>query len=114
MRKLLAWIVVAPLAGIVLLFAVANRRWVTISLDPFSADAPAYAVELPMFLLIFIALIVGVIVGGMAVWFGKMHWRMAAHRAEKEVSRLKAEKADAERRVVQQSPGVVPPLLPPH
>ena len=114
MRKLLAWIVVAPLAGIVLLFAVANRRWVTISLDPFSADAPAYAVELPMFLLIFIALIVGVIVGGMAVWFGKLHWRMAAHRAEKEVARLKAEKADAEGRIVRRSPGVVPPMLPPH
>jgi uncharacterized integral membrane protein len=114
MRKLLAWIVVAPLAGIVLLFAVANRRSVTVSLDPFSADAPAYAVELPMFLPIFIALIVGIVIGGMAVWFGKLHWRMAAHRAEKEVARLKAEKTEAERRVVQQSPGVVPPLLPPH
>ena len=114
MRKLLAWIVVAPLAGIVLLFAVANRRWVTVSLDPFSADAPAYALELPMFLLIFIALIAGVIIGGVAVWFGKLHWRMAAHRAEKEVARLKAEKADAEGRIVRQSPGVVPPMLPPH
>jgi len=114
MRKLLAWIVIAPLAGVVLLFAIANRNWVTISLDPFSADAPAYSVELPMFLLIFIALIAGVIVGGMAVWFGRLQWRMAAHRAEKEVARLKAEKAEAERRAPRESVGIVPPLLPPH
>ena len=113
MRKLLAWIVVAPLAGVVLLFAVANRNWVTVSLDPFSADAPAYAVDLPMFLLIFIALIAGVIIGGVAVWFGKLQWRMAAHRAEKEVARLKAEKAEAERRASHESAGIAP-LLPPH
>jgi uncharacterized integral membrane protein len=112
-RKVFAWIVLAPLAGIVLLFAVANRRWVTVSFDPFSADAPAYAAELPMFLLIFIALIVGVLIGGTAVWFGKVHWRMAAHRAEREVARLKAERAESERRS-QEPPGVVPPLLPPH
>jgi uncharacterized integral membrane protein len=112
-RKVFAWIILAPLAGIVLLFAVANRRWVTVSFDPFSADAPAYAAELPMFLLIFIALIVGVLIGGSAVWFGKVHWRMAAHRAEREVARLKAERAESERRS-QEAPGVVPPLLPPH
>jgi uncharacterized integral membrane protein len=111
MRKLLAWIVVAPIAIVVLLFAVANRRWVTVSLDPFSADAPAYSVELPMFLLVFIALIAGVIIGGTAVWFGKLQWRMAAHRAEKEVARLKAEKAETGRR---ESVDLVPPLLPPH
>ena len=113
MRKLLAWIVIAPLAAVILLFAVANRDRVTVSLDPFSADAPAWSVELPMFLLIFVALIVGVIIGGMAVWFGKLQWRMAAHRAEKEVARLKAEKAEAERRVAHESAGIAP-LLPPH
>jgi uncharacterized integral membrane protein len=111
MRKLLAWIVVAPLAIVVLLFAVANRRWIAVSLDPFSADAPAYSVELPLFLLVFIALIAGVIIGGTAVWFGKLQWRMAAHRAEKEVARLKAEKVEADRR---ESVDLVPPLLPPH
>jgi uncharacterized integral membrane protein len=97
MRRVLAWIVLAPVATIALLFAVANRGWVTVSLDPFSAEAPAYSFELPMFLVMFAALILGVVIGGIAVWFGKMHWRMAAHRAEKELAQLKAEKAAAER-----------------
>jgi len=96
MRRVLAWIVLAPVATVALLFAVANRNWVRVSFDPFSAEAPAYAADLPTFLIIFIALILGVIIGGISVWFGKIHWRMAAHRAEKENARLKAEKAEAE------------------
>lgn len=98
MRRVLAWIILAPLAVIAILFAVANRRWVTVSLDPFSSDAPAYSVDLPMFLLIFSALILGVLIGGTAVWFGRLRWQMAAHRAEREVAKLKAENAAAQAR----------------
>jgi uncharacterized integral membrane protein len=96
MRKLLAWIVLAPLAVILVLLAVANRRTVTLSIDPFSQDAPAYAVDLPLFLVILAAIIAGVLIGGTAVWFGKLRWRFAAHRAEREAARLKAEKAAAQ------------------
>lgn len=112
MRRVLAWIILAPVAIVALLFTVANRNWVTVSFDPFSAEAPAYAADLPMFLVIFIALILGVIIGGISVWFGKMHWRMAAHRAEKESARLKAEKAEAEIRA-QHASIAARQLLPP-
>ena len=91
MRRLLLWIVLLPLSVAIVLFAVANRGLVTISLDPFSQAAPAYAMALPLFLVIFAALILGVLVGGTAVWFGKLRWRLAAHRAEHEAARLKAE-----------------------
>ena len=114
MRRVLAWIVLAPVATVALLFAVANRRRVTVSLDPFSAEAPAYALDLPMFLVIFAALILGVIIGGISVWFGKMHWRMAAHRAEKELAQLKAERTKSELRARGQAYGAERPLLPPH
>jgi uncharacterized integral membrane protein len=99
MRKVLSWILLAPLATLALLFALANRRWVTISLDPFSQDAPAYALDLPLFIVIFSALILGVLIGGIAVWFGRLRWQMAAHRAEREAARLRAEKAAADERV---------------
>ena len=114
MRRVLAWIILAPVATAALLFAVANRRWVTVSLDPFSADAPAYALDLPMFLVIFAALILGVIIGGISVWFGKIHWRMAAHRAEKELAQLKAQRTESELRTRAQGYGAERPLLPPH
>ena len=91
MRKLLFWIIVAPLALISVLFAVANRQWVTVSLDPFSREAPAFAVNLPLFLIILGSLAAGVLIGGMVVWFGKIRWRMAAQRAERDMGRLKEE-----------------------
>jgi uncharacterized integral membrane protein len=114
MRRVLAWIVLAPVATVALLFALANRRRVTVSLDPFSTEAPAYALDLPMFLVIFAALILGVIIGGISVWFGKMHWRMAAHRAEKELARLKAQRTEFEVRARGQAYGAERSLLPPH
>lgn len=113
MRKVLAWIILAPLATIALLFAVANRQLVTISLDPFSIDAPAYAVELPAFLVMFVALILGVIIGGTAVWFGKLRWQMAAHRAEKELARVRADQAEAEERLRARAYPASRSLIPP-
>ena len=114
MRRVLAWTVLAPVATVALLFALANRRRVTVSLDPFSTEAPAYALDLPMFLVIFAALILGVIIGGISVWFGRMHWQMAAHRAEKELAQLKAQRTESELRARGQGYGAERPLLPPH
>ena len=113
MRKVLAWIILAPIATIALLFALANRGWVTVSIDPFSQTAPAYAIELPLFLVMFIALILGVLIGGTAVWFGRLRWQMAAHRAERVAARLRAEKLEAETR--SSAPGFDAPrsLVPP-
>lgn len=91
MRRLLFWIILVPLAILVVLFAVANRQWVTVSLDPFSREAPAFAASLPLFLVILGSLAVGVLIGGMAVTWGKMKWRMAAQRAERDMARLKDE-----------------------
>src|SRR5690242_14551762 len=69
-----------PVAGGILLFAVANRHWVTISLDPFTPERPALAASLPLFLAILLALILGVLIGGVASWVGQAKWRAAARR----------------------------------
>lgn len=98
MRKLLTWIVLAPLVLVVLVLAIANRRPVVVSLDPFSLDAPAWALSLPLFLVMFAALLLGVLIGGTAVWFGKLRWKMAAQRAEREAARLRDEIVSAEER----------------
>lgn len=113
MRRVLVWIILAPIATIALLFALANRGWVTVSIDPFSQTAPAYAVELPLFLVMFVALIFGVLIGGVAVWVGRLRWQMAAHRAEREAARLRAERAEAETRARAEAFGVPRAIAPP-
>ena len=85
MRKFIAAIILIPLAILMVMFAVANRGSVAISLDPFSANAPALTVHMPLFLLLLIALIVGVLAGGIAAWLRQAKWRRAARRLDREL-----------------------------
>ncbi|HXW29978.1 MAG TPA: DUF1049 domain-containing protein, partial [Xanthobacteraceae bacterium] len=59
-RTLLTVVVLVPLAFLILLFAVANRQWISVSLDPFSAQEPALAVSLPVFFVVLLAVMAGV------------------------------------------------------
>ncbi len=96
-RKIVTAVIVIPLAVVIVAFAVANRQAVTVSFDPFSSAAPAYAATVPLFVLIFILVILGVIVGGVAAWFRQGKWRRLARRLEGDVRDLHAE-IDAIRR----------------
>ena len=71
-RKIVSALIVVPLAVVIIVFAVANRQSVTVSFDPFSSSSPAYAATLPLFVVIFTALIVGVLIGGIAAWIGQV------------------------------------------
>ncbi len=90
-RKFVFWLVLVPLAIIILMFAVANREIVTISFDPFNAANPAAAVSVPLFVLIFALVILGVIVGGMATWLKQGEYRRAARQRDYDVSSLRRE-----------------------
>ena len=90
MRKFITIVVVAPIAIVVVLFAVANRQLVTISFDPFEAARPAFALTMPLFLLDFLLVGLGVLIGGIAVWFRQHRWRVRARRAEAEARDLRA------------------------
>jgi uncharacterized integral membrane protein len=110
MRRLLVWAILLPLAVIIVLFAVANRASVTVSFDPFSAIAPAYAATVPLFLVMFVALILGLIVGSFAMLPRQLHWWRAARRAERVADRLRAE-AEAVR-IVREEPPAINSLAP--
>jgi len=91
LRNIVIAIVVLPLVVILVAFAVANRQAVTVSFDPFSATAPAYAVTLPLFAIIFIILILGVLVGGFAAWLRQGKWRRVARRLDADMHALQDE-----------------------
>jgi len=96
LRKIVAAIVLIPLALLIIAFAVANRHWVTVSFDPFTAEEPAAAVQLPLFALIILVLIVGVLIGGLASWLRQGKWRGAARRFERELAQLRGKLAALE------------------
>ncbi len=109
-RKIVTAIIVVPLAAVIIAFAVANRRLVTVSFDPFSTTTPAYAATLPLFAVILLVLIVGVVVGGVAAWIRQGKWRRTARQLDGEVRTLRAE-LDAIRRrfAVNDQPAAPPP-----
>jgi uncharacterized integral membrane protein len=87
-RLILAAIVVA----ILLAFAFANRQWVTVSFDPFSAaNSAAFALEAPLFVVIIAAAMLGVIAGAAATWVSQGRHRRAARRSRAEADHLRAE-----------------------
>ncbi len=90
-RKIVTTIIVVPLAAVIVAFAVANRQAVTVSFDPFSATAPAYAATLPLFAVIFAVLILGVLIGGIAAWLGQGKWRRSARQLDAELRALRQE-----------------------
>jgi uncharacterized integral membrane protein len=96
-RKIVTAIIVVPLLAVIVAFAVSNRQTVTVSFDPFSSAAPAYAVILPLWVIIFAVLILGVLIGGAAAWIRQGKWRRSARRLDGEVRALH-EEMDAIRR----------------
>jgi uncharacterized integral membrane protein len=96
-RKIVAAVILVPIAIVIIAFAVANRQIVTVSLDPLSSERPAASVTLPLFALIIALLIVGVLVGGAAAWLRQSRWRRTARRLEREVSELRTEVASLKR-----------------
>jgi uncharacterized integral membrane protein len=89
LRRIVAAIVLVPLAIVIVAFAVANRQSVTVSFDPFSPDAPAASLSLPLFTLVLGLLIAGVIIGGVASWLRQGRRRGAARRFERELKVLR-------------------------
>jgi uncharacterized integral membrane protein len=95
MLKVAKFIILTPVAVLLLVFAFANRQVVSISFDPFvSDDIPAFAITAPLFLILLLTLIVGAMVGGAAVWLSQGRFRRAARQSRAEVDRLRARDAN--------------------
>ena len=89
MRGFAKLIILVPLALLAVAFAVGNRGNVSVTFDPFS-DTP-YMVEVPLFVVVFGALILGVLLGGAATWLGQGRHRRAARMHRRDVERLRSD-----------------------
>lgn len=105
--KIVKWIVLLPAAAVIVVFAIANRQVVTVSLDPFGDGEPGFSLTAPLFVVVLLCILTGVIIGGAAAWMRQSKWRRAARRYQGEARALAAElHAEQERR------GAAPALPP--
>jgi uncharacterized integral membrane protein len=102
MRKFFNAVILIPLGVVFVVFAVANRHQVTVSFDPFNSSDPALGFTLPLFVVIIAAVILGVVAGGSATWFGQGRWRRAARRHEADARDLRTQLADVRAQAMSQ------------
>lgn len=88
----MSWILLPPLAVLAVAFAIANRHGVMVRLDPLPFEK-----VLPLYLLIYGGILVGLLAGGLASWLRGGAWRGEARqqrrravRAEKEIAQSAA------------------------
>jgi uncharacterized integral membrane protein len=93
LNRLVTVLVLIPLAIVLVALAVANRASVAFTIDPFNPGNPGLTTSLPLFVLLFAALALGLVVGSLATWFRQGRYRKAARRGEAAAASTPAAKA---------------------
>ncbi len=118
--KILSFIILVPLAILLVVFCVANREAIPVSLDPLGTS-PQFAFEAPLFVLLMGAVIFGLVLGGLGTFLTQAHHRSRAARRANEIENLRHERDlanDKLRRLreeqtreaaIRQSPAGLPP-----
>ncbi len=109
MRRFLILFVALPIAIVAVALSVANRAGVVLSLDPFGGAAPRWSIDLPLFVLLFATLGLGVLIGGIATWIGQGKWRRAARAERANVERLRQDVERLRERITS-GPALAPPV----
>jgi hypothetical protein len=89
--RILVWVLGFIAAVVIATLGVANRHGVRLVLDPFEPKNPLLYVDLPFWLYLFAVLILGVLLGGFAVWMGQGKWRRMVRSRTHEALRWKGE-----------------------
>lgn len=73
-------LILIPLAIVLVALAVANRGLAAFTLDPFNPGNPALTYTVPLFLLLFAALAIGMLLGSFVTWVKQGRYRKLARQ----------------------------------
>lgn len=82
LNRFMTIVVFIPLAIVLVALAVANRSPAAFTIDPFNPGNPALTVTLPLFVYLFAALAIGLIIGSIATWLRQGRYRKLARERE--------------------------------
>ncbi len=91
LRRLVFFVVAVPVAILLVTLAVANRHGVRLVLDPFRPEQPVLSLVLPFYVYLLGVLLIGIVIGGVAMWVTQARWRRTARRRTAESLRWRAE-----------------------
>ncbi len=108
LSRLIVVLVLIPVAVILIALTVANRDIVAFTLDPFNPGSQALTFQAPLFVFLYLALLIGLVLGGVATWFTQRKHRKRARSYSKQVSALAKSNGEA----TTKAPGSSGPALP--
>jgi len=69
-----------------------NRRLVTVSFDPFATTASAaFSIETPLFAVVIVAAMLGIVAGALATWLSQGRHRKASRQSRREADKWRAQ-----------------------
>lgn len=85
-KKIIRVVIFIPIAIVLILLSIANRQSATLALNPFEPTDQVLSISGPFFVFIFIALMLGMVLGSFITWFkqGKYRQKARAEAAESE------------------------------
>ncbi|WP_185961411.1 lipopolysaccharide assembly protein LapA domain-containing protein [Telmatospirillum sp. J64-1] len=84
--RVLAWLIGLPVAVIAIVFAVSNRQTTTVELWPLP-----FTFSLPLFLIVLVPFMVGLLAGAVILWFSQGRRRSAARADRRRLRALERE-----------------------
>lgn len=114
LKRLFEFLVLLPIAIALVALAIANRHDVTLALDPFSPEKPAFDVVVPLYVVIFASLMAGVLIGGFMTWLKQGRHRKSARDNRYEAKKWRGEADRQQQRVekLAEQTGSAMPALP--
>lgn len=92
MLKLVGWILALAVAVVMVVFAITNAAPAPVNLWPVQGYA------MPLYLIVFAGIFIGLAVGGLLTWLGGGAWRRRARQAERDIKMLKFELAEHDKK----------------
>jgi uncharacterized integral membrane protein len=95
LKRILSLVIFVPLGIVLVVLAVANRQVVTLALNPFRPEDSVLSVSAPLFLFLFLAVLLGMLIGALGTW-----WSQGRYRKRARVEALEAVKWKNEHKAV--------------
>ncbi len=116
MARFLKLLILIPLGILVIVLSVANREPISVSLNPLSGGAgdAAFTYSLPLYLVLFLALLIGVLLGGVGSWLAQGKTRKKARDEKLQSGKYRKRAEDAEKKLAELSgeSEIAHPLIP--
>jgi len=88
-KRIIAAIIVVPIALALIAFIIANREMMTVRLNPFAEEGTGWSMSAPAFIFFFGFLGLGVVVGSVATWVGQHKYRKKLRQMESAFNEIK-------------------------